>query len=190
MLPGVCLCAGLLLPNLTVQIFFMRKSLLLFGTTMIFFLGVVFGRFSLRQQKSESKKVTGVGGIFFKCKDPEKLKAWYQKKLGLQTDKYGTNFVWYQGADSTRKGYTQWSLFKETTRYFTPSTKDFMINYRVENLATLVESLKKDSVTVLDKMEIYDYGKFIHILDPEGNKIELWEPVDAAYGSFPGGRTF
>lgn len=167
----------------------MRKTMLLFGVLAVFFFGFVFGRLSTGPQKFGTKKVTGIGGIFFKCKDPEKVKAWYQIHLGLHTDKYGTVFVWYQGADSTKNGYTQWSPFKESTKYFAPSTKEFMINYRVENLEALVESLKKDSVTVLDKMETYDYGKFIHVLDPEGNKIELWEPNDAVYGKFPGART-
>lgn len=135
------------------------------------------------------KKVTGIGGIFFKCKDPKKLKEWYAKNLGLQTDKYGTVFEWWTGADSTKKGYTQWSPFKETTKYFEPSTKDFMINYRVDNLRTLVQQLKADSVTVLDTIETYDYGKFVHILDIEGNKIELWEPVDTEYSKILGGVT-
>jgi predicted enzyme related to lactoylglutathione lyase len=135
------------------------------------------------------KKVTGIGGIFFKCKDPKKLKEWYAKNLGLQTDKYGTTFEWRTGADSTKKGYTQWSPFKETTKYFEPSTKDFMINYRVDNLQVLVQQLKADSVTILDTIESYDYGKFVHILDIEGNKIELWEPVDTEYGKIAGGVT-
>ena len=135
------------------------------------------------------KKVTGIGGIFFKCKDPKKLKEWYSKNLGLQTDKYGTTFEWRTGADSTKKGYTQWSPFKESTKYFEPSTKDFMINYRVENLQALVEQLKADSVIVLDTIESYDYGKFVHILDIEGNKIELWQPIDTEYGKIVGGVT-
>jgi len=135
------------------------------------------------------KKVTGVGGIFFKCKDPKKLKEWYSKNLGLHTDQYGTVFAWYQGADSTKKGFTQWSPFRETTKYFEPSAKDFMINYRVADLTALVEQLKADQVTILDTMEVYDYGKFIHILDLEGNKIELWEPNDEVYGKIQGGVT-
>jgi predicted enzyme related to lactoylglutathione lyase len=127
------------------------------------------------------KKVTGIGGIFFKCKDPGKLREWYKTNLGLNTNQYGAVFEWRQGADSTKKGFTQWSPFKETTKYFDPSTKDFMINYRVENLNALVAELKKNNVTVLDTIESYDYGKFVHILDPEGNKIELWEPNDIVY---------
>ncbi len=127
------------------------------------------------------KKVTGIGGIFFKCKDPQKMRDWYKANLGLQTNQYGAVFEWYQGADSTKKGFSQWSPFKEDTKYFEPSKKEFMINYRVENLEALLEELQKSGVTVLDKIESYDYGKFVHILDPEGNNIELWEPNDEAY---------
>jgi len=127
---------------------------------------------------TKMKKVTGIGGIFFKCKDPKKLREWYQTNLGFNTNEYGATFEWHEGADSTKKAQTQWSPFSETTKYFEPSTKDFMINYRVENLEALVEELKKNGVTIVDKIETYDYGKFIHILDTEGNKIELWEPKD------------
>lgn len=124
------------------------------------------------------KKVTGIGGIFFKCKDPNKMKEWYQKHLGLNTNDYGATFEWYEGTDNTKKATTQWSPFDETTKYFAPSTKDFMINYRVENLEQLVEELQKEGVTIVDKIETYDYGKFVHIMDVEGNKIELWEPTE------------
>ncbi|MEO6136839.1 MAG: VOC family protein [Ginsengibacter sp.] len=124
------------------------------------------------------KKVTGIGGIFFKCKDPNNIKEWYKKNLGLKPDEYGAMFEWREESDSTKKGVTQWSPFSETTKYFAPSTKEFMINYRVDNLEALVEELKKEGVTIVDKIESYDYGKFIHIMDPEGNKIELWEPID------------
>lgn len=127
------------------------------------------------------KKVSGIGGIFFKCKDPQKVREWYQTHLGLSTNQYGSVFEWYQGADSTKKGFSQWSPFKETTKYFAPSRKEFMINYRVADLVALVEELKKNNVTVLDSIESFDYGKFVHILDIEGNKIELWEPNDVEY---------
>ncbi|HTX18845.1 MAG TPA: VOC family protein [Bacteroidota bacterium] len=109
------------------------------------------------------------------------MREWYQTHLGLNTNQYGAVFEWYQGADSTKKGFTQWSPFKETTKYFDPSTKDFMINYRVENLVALVDEFRKEGVTVLDTIESVDYGKFVHILDLEGNKVELWEPNDDVY---------
>jgi predicted enzyme related to lactoylglutathione lyase len=123
------------------------------------------------------KKVTGIGGVFFKCKDPEQIKEWYKKHLGLDTTPYGVTFEWYAEPGSTKKAATQWNPFKETTKYFDPSTKDFMINYRVDNLEALVAELKKEGVTIVDNIEKYDYGKFVHILDAEGNKIELWEPA-------------
>ena len=135
------------------------------------------------------KKVTGIGGIFFKCKDPEKMRAWYHAHLGLDTDKYGTNFEWRQGEDATKKGFTQWSPFAEHTKYFEPSSSAFMINYRVEDLDALVEILKKEGVTITDKIEKFEYGKFVHIMDPEGHKIELWEPNDIEYDKIVEGRT-
>ena len=123
------------------------------------------------------KKVTGIGGIFFKCKDPEEMKQWYAKHLGLETGQYGTSFEWREANEGGKKGVTQWSPFNEHTTYFDPSEKGFMINYRVENLEALLEELIKEGVTIVDAMETYEYGKFVHILDPEGNKIELWEPT-------------
>lgn len=123
------------------------------------------------------KKVTGIGGIFFKCKDPEKVKAWYGKHLGLPVDQYGALFRWYTAADTREEAATQWSTFPHDTTYFSPSEKDFMINYRVDNLEELLNELRADGVQILDDIATYPYGKFVHILDPEGNKIELWEPI-------------
>ena len=127
------------------------------------------------------KRVTGIGGIFFKCKDPKKVREWDKEHLGLNTNQYGAVFEWRQGADTTKKGFTQWSAFKESTGYFGHSGQTFMINYRVENLEALVTELKKEGVTVVDTIEAYDYGKFVHILDGENNKVELWEPNDVVY---------
>lgn len=138
----------------------------------------------LTQQDNETqemKRVTGIGGIFFKCKDPGKMREWYNTHLGLNTNQYGAVFEWRQGADTTQKGFTQWSPFAATTKYFEPSTKDFMINYRVENLEALVDQLKKENVIVTDSIETVEYGKFVHILDIENNKIELWEPNDIEF---------
>ena len=126
------------------------------------------------------KRVTGIGGIFFKCQDPEKTKEWYKTHLGFDLSPYGVKFEWNEGADATKKGSTTWSVFSEKTKYFEPSTKDFMINYRVENLEALVEQLKTEGVTLVDELVTHEYGKFIHILDPEGNIIELFEPADEA----------
>lgn len=124
------------------------------------------------------KKVTGIGGVFFKCKDPNKVNEWYKTHLGLNITPYGVSFEWYEDAEGKKKGLTQWNLFDEKTKYFEPSTKDFMINYRVENLEALVEELKKNGVTIADKIETYDFGKFVHIIDVEGNKVQLWEAMD------------
>ncbi|MGP8215473.1 MAG: VOC family protein [Bacteroidia bacterium] len=159
----------------------MKKTIIIIsGLVASFGLGSFTMAMITKQQKNniKMKKVTGIGGIFFKCKDPKAINEWYKTHLGFETSPYGTSFKWYESPDSTKKAITQWTTFPETTKYFGPSTKDFMINYRVENLVELVEQLKKDGVTVVDSIETYDYGKFIHIMDPEGNKIELWEPVN------------
>ena len=135
------------------------------------------------------KRVTGIGGIFFKTKNSSQTKDWYSKHLGFNTDQYGTCFEWRQADDGTKKGFSQWSPFDDSTTYFQPSEKEFMINYRVEDLEWLVGKLKKEGVNILDEIETYDYGKFVHILDPDGNKIELWEPVDDIFDTGVKGRT-
>ena len=148
-------------------------------------------KIKLDQQMSEQKKkkVTGVGGIFFKSKNPEKMKKWYNKNLGLVTNEYGSLFEFRQSDESAKKGYLQWTPFPEKTEYFEPSDKEFMINYRVENLEELVGELRKDGVIIVDDIESYEYGKFVHILDPENNKIELWEPVDSVFTKLYDGKT-
>ena len=162
----------------------MKKTIL---TTVALFVsfGLGFALNHLITNKSNNdnkmKRVTGIGGIFFKCKDPGKMREWYKTHLGLNTNQYGAVFEWRHATDSAQKGFTQWSLFKESTKYFEPSTKDFMINYRVEDLTALVEQLKQEGVTIVDTIATYDYGKFVHILDAEDNKIELWEPNDIVY---------
>ncbi|NNM23950.1 MAG: VOC family protein [Flavobacteriaceae bacterium] len=125
------------------------------------------------------QRVTGLGGFFFKTKDPDHIKNWYKEHLGIPTDQYGWTFWWKD--DAGKKCSTQWSPFKEDTKYFSPSEKQFMMNFRVENLAELLVALKEEGVTIVGEIEEYDYGKFGWILDPEGNKIELWEPVDSAF---------
>jgi predicted enzyme related to lactoylglutathione lyase len=162
----------------------MKKKILVTLTLVATFgLGFAFKSFTTEITKDQSslKRVTGIGGIFFKCKDPKKVREWYQAHLGLNTNQYGTVFEWRQGADTTKKGFTQWSPFSETTKYFEPSTRDFMINYRVDNLEALVDELKKEGVTIADKIETVEYGKFVHIIDVEGNKVELWEPNDVEF---------
>jgi len=125
------------------------------------------------------KRVTGIGGIFFKTKDPKAVKDWYRDHLGLNTDQWGSTFWWKnrEGEDCS----TQWSPFKEDTDYFEPSKKEFMMNFRVENLDELLETLKEEGVQVVGKAESVEEGKFGWIVDLEGNKIELWEPNDKAF---------
>jgi predicted enzyme related to lactoylglutathione lyase len=160
-----------------------KNTLIILALAASFCFGFTFKNIITEKAESPTKykKVTGIGGIFFKCKDPNKMREWYQKHLGLNTNQYGSVFEWWQGADSTKKGFTQWSPFDKKTKYFEPSKKDYMINYRVGNIEALVEDLKKEGVTIADKIETYDYGKFVHIIDMEGNKLELWEPNDVEY---------
>ena len=133
--------------------------------------------------------MTGIGGIFFKSNDPEKIRNWYKENLGLVTNEYGSLFEFRQSDSPQDKGYLQWSPFKHDTKYFHPSEKEFMINYRVENIEEFVEELRKNGVTIVDSIETYEYGKFVHILDPENNKIELWEPVDSIFIKMYEGKT-
>ena len=138
--------------------------------------------FYLKQQDSknvEFKRVTGIGGLFFKTENPAELKNWYKKHLGFNTDDWGCTFWWKD--KNNKSASTQWSPFEENTSYFSPSKKDFMFNYRVANLTELLKNLKNEGVTIVGKIEEYEYGKFGWILDPEGNKIELWEPIDTAF---------
>jgi predicted enzyme related to lactoylglutathione lyase len=133
-------------------------------------------------------KVTGIGGIFFFSENTEKTKEWYAKNLGLEVNQWGSSFEFRNAHRPDEINYLQWSPFKKGSEYFNPSKKEFMINYRVQNIEGLVNKLKENGVTVLDSIESYDYGKFVHIMDDEGNKIELWEPVDHVFTSM-GGKT-
>ena len=125
----------------------------------------------------EEPKVLGIGGIFFKSDNPEETKKWYKENLGIITDQYGSMFKSRDIDNPDEINYLQWSPFSKDTDYFDPSKKEFMINYRVQNIEDLVKVLKEKGITVLDEITEYgEIGKFVHILDPEGNKIELWEP--------------
>lgn len=127
------------------------------------------------------KRVTAIGGVFFKCTNPDAQKDWYAKHLGLAMDKYGTSFEWRHSAEKEKKGFSVWSPFENDTDYFGDASQQYMINYRVDDLEALVKILKEEGVTIVDQMEIYEYGKFIHILDGEGNRVELWEANDMMY---------
>ena len=133
-------------------------------------------------------KVTGIGGIFFFSDNPKETKEWYGKNLGLEIDEYGSAFEFRNANRPDEINYLRWSPFEKGSDYFAPSKKEFMINYRVQNLEGLVNKLKQSGVTILDTIQAYDYGKFVHILDPEGNKIELWEPIDSVLTKM-GGKT-
>ncbi len=122
------------------------------------------------------KKVTGIGGIFFTCKDPKKMNEWYEKNLGIPVSEWGAMFEWREKDNPEKEGYTVWSTFPEDAKDLDPSKKDFRINYRVENIEELVGELKSAGVTITDEITDSEYGKFVHILDPEGNSIELFEP--------------
>jgi len=125
------------------------------------------------------KKVTGIGGIFFKAKDPDTLRAWYRQHLGIEAESWGYHFQW---SDDPQKdgGTTVWSVFPEATKYFEPSTQPFMINFRVADLDALLQQLRADGVDVDPKSgDNSEFGKFGWVMDPEGNRVELWEPPAA-----------
>lgn len=132
-------------------------------------------------QNELEPKVTGIGGIFFFSDNPTNTKEWYAKNLGLKTNEWGSTFESRNAKNPDEINYLQWSPFKTGSEYFSPSKREFMINYRVQNIEALVEKLKQNGVTICDEIESFDYGKFIHIMDSDGNKIELWEPVDQVF---------
>jgi len=123
------------------------------------------------------KRVTGIGGVFFKSQDPAKLKEWYQKHLGIESmPGNGAIFNWRDSDNPDEEGMTIWCLFEADTKYFDPSTAPFMINYCVEDLHGLLAVLREEGVEVDDKVTEHEFGKFAWVMDPEGNRIELWEP--------------
>lgn len=123
-------------------------------------------------------KVTGIGGIFFFSDNVQETKEWYAKNLGIETNDWGASFEFRNVNKPEEVGSLQWTPFKKGSEYFAPSKKEFMINYRVQNLEGLINKLKENGVTILDSIASYDFGKFVHIMDTQGNKIELWEPKE------------
>jgi predicted enzyme related to lactoylglutathione lyase len=124
-------------------------------------------------------KVTGIGGIFFFSDNPKETKEWYTKNLGIEINDWGSSSFESRNVNRPEEiNSLQWKPFKKGDEYFSPSKKDFMINYQVQHIEGLVSKLKENGVTILDNIATYDFGKFVHIMDAEGNKIELWEPVD------------
>lgn len=124
-------------------------------------------------------RVTGIGGIFFLTENPQEMKEWYTKNLGLEINDWGASSFDSRDINHPDQVNTlQWTPFKQSSDYFAPSKKEFMINYRVQNIEGLIEQFKANGVTILDTLAVYEYGKFIHIMDTQGNKIELWEPAN------------
>jgi predicted enzyme related to lactoylglutathione lyase len=122
------------------------------------------------------KRVTGLGGIFFKSDDPQKLYAWYEEHLGLKRDSSeAVMFKWRDAVDE-KEGMTVWGIFAKSSTYFDPSRSQFMLNFRVDDLDALLAALRAEGVEVDEKIQEYEYGRFAWIMDPEGNRIELWEP--------------
>jgi len=131
------------------------------------------------------KRVTGIGGIFFKSDDNKKLNEWYEKHLGIEMDSYGGHtFKWREMDNDDDVGATVFSVFKGDTDYFDPGKAPFMINFRVDDLHGLLAKLREEGANVIDKVEEFEYGKFGWVLDPDGNKIELWE-APKGKDSFP-----
>lgn len=129
-----------------------------------------------KEQTDPTPKVTGIGGIFFFSDDPKATREWYSQNLGLDINDWGSTFKSRKIDNPEEVTSLQWSPFKKDDPYFSPSKKEFMINYQVQHIEALVNNLKEKGVTVLDEIATYEYGKFVHIMDAGGNKIELWEP--------------
>lgn len=123
-------------------------------------------------------EIIGIGGIFYYSKDPTKTQQWYRDNLGMKLNNWGASFESRNARKPEERNYLQWTVFPEKSEYLSPSNKDFMINYRVRNLEKLVARLRANGVTILDTLKEYDFGKFIHIMDADSTKIELWEPRD------------
>jgi len=123
------------------------------------------------------RRVTGIGGIFFKAKDAPALQAWYKRHLGVDVQPWGgTAFTWTDSHGKPTGGTTVWSIGPENGDQFAPSKSSFMVNYRVEDVRAVVTALKAEGCNVLDKIDDSEYGKFAWVIDPEGNKVELWQP--------------
>jgi predicted enzyme related to lactoylglutathione lyase len=125
------------------------------------------------------RRVTGIGGIFMQAKDPVALRSWYKRHLGIDVQEWGgTAFAWADSAGNPMKGMTIWSIGAADADSFAPSAAPFMVNYRVENLAELLQALRQEGCNVLEKTDESEYGKFGWVVDPEGNKVELWQPPE------------
>ena len=122
------------------------------------------------------RRVTGIGGVFFKARDAASLRQWYRKHLGVDVQDWGGAALRWQDDPDAENGVTAWTIFEGTSKHFQPSTAPFMINYRVEDLRALLQALRQEGCAVDDKIDESEFGKFGWVMDPEGNRIELWEP--------------
>lgn len=125
-------------------------------------------------------KAIGIGGIFIKYRDPQAMMYWFETALGLQPNDYGVLFA-FNARQSNTPGCLQLGTFPDTTKYFGNDAQQYMLNFRVEDLDGLLTHLTSLGVTICDEIEAYEYGRFLHIEDPEGNRIELWEPIDGPF---------
>jgi len=178
------------------NILLMRKSLYILSTVLI-----VSCNMSNNSQtevasttppiimEDTTPRITGIGGVFFLSDNPQKTTKWYGENLGLVTDLYGAAFEFRNANNPKEINYLRWSPFKNNEESFAPSKKEFMINYRVQNILGLIRNLKKNGVIILDSIQEFEYGKFVHLMDPDGNKIELWEPNDSFFTKMGGATT-
>ena len=127
-------------------------------------------------------QVIGLGGVFLKFQQPEAMRNWYKDVLGMETNAYGVLFE-FNGDTHPQKGYCQLGTFEAESNYFGSESQQVMLNFRVDDLETMKTQLESANVKIVDAIESYPYGKFLHIEDPEGNRIELWEPVDNEFGA-------
>src|SRR5262245_20944271 len=153
-----------------------KKSLAILCSFMV---GVLLGRFDLGSEGMlpADQVVTGIGGVFFKSDDPERLREWYRRHLGIAGVSGGVNFLWRDRYDPNLVGYTVWAAFPRKTGYFGSGSQELMVNYRVRNLDALLGRLKSEQVQQVGVIEEHWYGRFAWILDGEGNRLELWEPA-------------
>lgn len=164
----------------------MKKSFILILTAA--FLGGCSGNAELKggEVRSDEPAITGIGGIFFESDNPVETMKWYERTMGLKTDPYGAVFEFRNGINNDEQNYLRWSTHQPSDSLFQPSSKPFMINYRVHNIEGLIARMQANGVEPLDTLAAYPYGKFIHFMDPNGIKIELWEPVDSVLTAMGG----
>ncbi|MEM8922479.1 MAG: VOC family protein [Actinomycetota bacterium] len=134
-------------------------------------------------------RVTGIGGVFFRSPDPAATRRWYAEHLGLGVDEYGSSFTWRSDTDPSERGHTLWSPFDADTDYFGDDEQQAMINYRVDDLDAVLSRLRSGGVTLVGDTQVESYGRFQHVIDGDGRRIELWEPITSEYENIADGVT-